>query len=227
MKRKEKRGMSALLQYESFYRRFDRLTDLEATREISRIVHTATTGTEGLEALAASVLGVAGIQDMKIEDGALLAIFGARAWPAHAACPGAPAILALAEANGFHWGRLRLTVDPSARPEAARSLARFLGQQLALLLNRLDLIRQREIHLAQLRRLSQRLATRKKLHRASGLVARARGVSNHQALQILVHHARKSRRTLDRVAETVILGYEAPLGRRPTLRRLTAGELTR
>jgi hypothetical protein len=213
--------MSALLQYESFYRRLDRLTDLEATREIGRIAQTAANETDGLEALAATVLDVTGMHDMKIEDGALVEIFGARAWPARAACAGARAILVPVQANGFLWGHLHLTVDPHAG-----SLARFLGEQLALLLHRLYLIRQREIHLAQLKRLSQRLETRKKIHRAGGLVARARGVSNRQALQILVHHARKSRRTLDHVAETVILGYEAPLGRRPTLRRLKASELT-
>src|SRR5882724_6761806 len=104
--------MSALLQYESFYRRFDRLTDLEATREIGRIAHTATNETEGLEALAATVLGVTGIHDMKIEDGALLTIFGGRAWPDGAACAGARAILVPVQANGFLWGQLRLTADP-------------------------------------------------------------------------------------------------------------------
>jgi urease accessory protein UreF len=107
------------------------------------------------------------------------------------------------------------------------SFARFLGQQLALLLNRLDLIRERDMRRAQAKRMSERLEARKNLHRASGLVAKTRGISNQQALRLLVSHARKSRRSLNCMAETVLLGYEAPLTRRPMLRRLHADEFTR
>ena len=160
-----------------------------------------------------AMLSLPGVDGVKIEDGALLAIAGPFAGPGAANRRKSHATLVNVKANGRSWGRLRLSGD-----DAIEGSGRFLGQQLALLLNRLDLMRERDVRRAQARRLSERIEVRKNLHRASGLVAKTRGVPNQQALQILVHHARKARRTLNRVAETVLLGYEAPLTRRPISR---------
>jgi len=214
--------MSALHQPDSFYRQSKRLTEPEALQEIGRIAHTAVSALKGLQAIAETALWIPGVHTVKVEDGALLAAFGPLAWPAGGSRSTSLTALVTVEANGRSWGRLRL-----AATEEMRSFTVFLGQQTALLLNRLDLIRRHDTLRAQAKRLSERLETRKNLHRAAGLVARARGVSDRAALQLLVNHARKSRRSLNRVAETVLLGYEAPLTRRPALRRLQPQESTR
>jgi hypothetical protein len=203
--------MSALPQPDSFYKQSNRLTEAEALQEIGRIAHTAISAPKGLQAIAEAALWVPGVHSVKIEDGAPLT-----------ARNKSHTTLVTIEANGRSWGRLRLTTTG----EAPRS-ASFLAQQVALLFDRLDLIRRHDVLRAQAKRLSERLETRKNLHRAAGLVARARGVSDRAALQILVAHARTSRRSLNRVAETVLLGYEAPLTRRPALRRLQPNEFTR
>jgi hypothetical protein len=203
--------MSALPQPDSFYRQSNRLTEPEALQEIGRIAHTAVSASKGLQAIAEAALWIPGVHSVKVEDGAPLT-----------AGNKSHTTLVTIEANGRSWGRLRLTTNG----EAPRS-ASFLAQQVALLFNRLDLIRRHQVLRAQAKRLSERLETRKNLHRAAGLVARARGVSDRAALQLLVGHARASRHSLNRVAETVLLGYEAPLTRRPALRRLQPREFTR
>lgn len=203
--------MSALPQPDSFYRQSNRLSEPEALQEIGRIAHTAGSAPKGLQAIAEAALWIPGIHRVKLDDGAPLT-----------ASNKSRTTLVTIEANGRSWGQLRLTTTG----EAPRS-ASFLGQQVALLFNRLELIRRHDALRAQAKRLSERLETRKNLHRAAGLVARARGVSDRAALQILIGHARTSRRSLNRVAETVLLGYEAPLTRRPALRRLQPHEFTR
>jgi hypothetical protein len=185
------------------------VTEVEVLQTIGQIANTATSEVTGLREMLDAMLCLPGVDGVKIEDGALLAISGQFARPQRKG----HATLVNVSANGRFWGRLRLSGD-----DAIESSGRFLGQQLALLLNRLELMRERDVRRAQAKRLSERLEARKNLHRASGLVAKTRGVPNQQALQILVRHARKTRRTLNRVAETVLLGYEAPLSRRPVSR---------
>jgi len=186
--------------------RVDCVTEIEVLGTIGRIANTATSATAGFREMVDAALCLPGVDNVKIEDGALLAIVGQSAWPQRKG----HATLANVNANGRSWGRLRLRGD-----DAIEGRGRFLGQQLALLLNRLDLARERDVRRTQARRLSEKLEARKNLHRASGLVAKTRSIPNQQALQILVHHARRTRRTLNRVAETVLLGYEAPLTRHP------------
>jgi hypothetical protein len=214
--------MSALPQPDSFYRQSKRLTETEVSQEIGRIVHAAVSLPSGLQAIAEAALWIPGIYTVKIEDGALLTAFGALTWPAGGGRGKTHTTLVTVAANGRSWGRLRLMTTGESRDFPA-----FLGQQIALLLNRLDLIRRHDTLRAQAKRLSERLETRKNLHRAGGLVARARRISDRAALQLLVTHARKSRRSLNRIAEAVLLGYEAPLTRRPALRRLQPHEFTR
>jgi ANTAR domain len=203
--------MSALPQSDSFYRQPNRLSELEALQQIGRIAQTAVSAPKGLHAIAEAALWIPGVLSVNVEEGVPLT-----------ARNNSHTTLVTIEANGRSWGRLLLTTTGDAPRSAS-----FLAQQVALLFNRLDLIRRRDALRAQAKRLSERLETRKNLHRAAGLVARARGVSDHAALRILVSHARKSRRSLNRVAETVLLGYEAPLTRRPALRRLQPHEFTR
>jgi hypothetical protein len=211
--------MSALPQPDSFYRQSKRPTEPETLQEIGRIAHTAVDPLKGLQAIAEAALRIPGVRGLKVEDGPLLTAFGPIASGSHGTSHTTSVTV---EANGRSWGQLRLTTTGEAR-----SFADFLGQQVALLLNRLDLIRRHDALRAQAKRLSARLETRKNLHRAGGLVARARGISDRAALQLLVTHARKSRRSLNRIAEAVLLGYEAPLTRRPALRRLKPHEFTR
>jgi len=129
-------------------------------------------------------------------------------------------IWASIEANGRSWGRVNVATDEyselSWQPEG---LVSFLGQQLALLLNRLDLVRERENRVAQKDRLAKRLKARKDVNRAGGLVASERGISQHQALQDLVRQARTSRETLSQLAETVVLRHKAKQRRLPVQRR--------
>jgi AmiR/NasT family two-component response regulator len=81
-----------------------------------------------------------------------------------------------------------------------------MGQQAALLLNRFTLEDQCDAQLATLDRLKRRLNTRIAVHRASGILAELRGVTDKEALALLIQYARQSRRTLLSLAEAIILG---------------------
>ncbi len=194
---------------------------------IGRIATEANSAAGGFREIVDSALIFPGVYSLKIEGGELFRLFGQFVSSGVVKTSHSHTVSADVEANGRAWGQLALEIDSAPKlAEVAERFGRFIGQQLALLLNRVDLVRECGVRRTQAKRLSEKLEARKNLHRASGSVARTRGVSNQHALQLLVRHARKAKRTLNSVAETVLLGYEAPFKQRPTLRRLAPGERT-
>ena len=130
-------------------------------------------------------------------------------------------------ANGLTWGAIRIHFDPArTQVQAPVRFARFVGQQIASLLDRLSLRSELETQRRRLAHLERRLATRKAVHRARGQLAQVRTVSNLEALQLMKRHARRSGRTLLQVAEALMVGFDTPNFERPLLRRVHPGQLT-
>lgn len=203
--------MAALIVAESIAR-----SEVDVLRSIARAASNATTELAGLRQMVDAVMNLPDLNGLKIQDGKVLEMFGPfdrrniqKGHHSHTE-------FVEVKANGRDWGRLALDVNVNA----VNSRGQFFGQQLALLLNRLELVRELNLRRAQAQRLSERIETRKILHRASGLVARKRGISTLEALQILVQQARRERRRLNQVAEMVLLGYEVPVKYKPVGGRL-------
>ena len=130
-------------------------------------------------------------------------------------------------ANGKTWGSIRIHFDSAqTQVQAPVRFARFVGQQIASLLDRLSITNEVATRRRRLTHLERRLATRKAVHRARGQLAQARGVSDLEALQLLKRHARRSGRTLLEVAEAFTIGFETPKLEPHVLRRLDPGQLT-
>jgi Xaa-Pro aminopeptidase len=133
--------------------------------------------------------------------------------------------MAFVEAGGRSWGRLHLYFEPRIQTvESPLRFARFLGQQAALLLNRFALEDQYDAQLATLDRLKDRLNTRIAVHRATGILAELRGVTDKEALALLIQYARQSRRTLLSLADAIILGDTS--FRKPFFRPIQRNEYT-
>ncbi len=129
-------------------------------------------------------------------------------------------------ADSRDWGRLRILFEPRIRSlECPLRFARFAGQQIAIMLNRLDLFRRRQALLAGIDRLRERLEARKSVARASGIVAASRGISQREALSFLLAYARDWRRTPGQIASAIILGQDVSF-QYPSLRQLRDHELT-
>ena len=129
-------------------------------------------------------------------------------------------------ANGYVWGELKVFFDPNvALPvESPVRLARFMGQQIALLLHRIALNWERRILQARLERTSQVIRRRKLIYGAAKVLVQSRNISERQAVSEIVHYARRNRRSLLNVAESLILGYDIGTSTRPFFRRLAAHE---
>jgi hypothetical protein len=204
------------------------LSEWEATQSVSRQVSGATEPQSGVRAIAEAVLLTSGVIRLTFESAAELASmsipleWGADASPGPQGCALAPIASA-----GRNWGEIRLYFDLRSKAlESPLAFARFVGQQIARLLNQFDLIDQRQSLARQLDTLRVRLATRKLAQRAAGIVAQRRGIAVADALGFLTRYSREYRRRLYHVAEAVVLSHEDTWNRRPVLRRLQPGEVT-
>jgi hypothetical protein len=199
--------MSALAQSRNLHPRVRSLSEREAICLAGPLISAAIDVPSGLESLAAVALRVPGLHRLQFtllppkRKGQILE------WSlpeTPAPCGSAMAALA---ANGYTHGRLRIFFEPRIHSlESPLRFARFLAQQAALMLNRLELAALRESRLRRLARLRQRLETRKIVHRARGILAEVRGIPEAEALALLFRCAHRSRRPLHRLAEAIILG---------------------
>jgi hypothetical protein len=123
---------------------------------------------------------------------------------------------------GYIWGELRVFFDPNfALPvESPVRLARFMGQQIALLLHRIALNWEREILLSKVERTNQMIRRRKLIYGAVKVLARQRSITERHALSEIVRYARRNRRSLLKIAESLILGYDIGTSTRPFVRRI-------
>jgi AmiR/NasT family two-component response regulator len=70
--------------------------------------------------------------------------------------------------------------------------------------NRLELTERKEAAQAAVKRLQERLETRKAMSRAAGILAEAQSLSHEEAIVVLLKHARESREPLLALARAVI-----------------------
>jgi hypothetical protein len=126
-------------------------------------------------------------------------------------------------ANGQTWGEIRIFLDPyfSSHVESPIRLAKFVGQQIGLLLQRLALLSERRLLNARLDKLNQIVRRRKLVYAAASVLARQRNISSAEAISDLVKYARSSGRKLLAVSESLIIGYGLSKPTRSNFQRLS------
>jgi AmiR/NasT family two-component response regulator len=92
--------------------------------------------------------------------------------------------------------------------ECPLRFARALAQHTALMLNRLEIAARNKASKAAVRRLEERLETRKAVSRAAGILARGRNVTRERAVLLFLRHARESRKSPLELARTTILSSQ-------------------
>lgn len=219
--------MSALLQSPNLFRSLRRVSEQEAIKTIGRLALAAVDAAGGLEALASVALRLRGLHGVEVSLRSGRGRVEVFEWhDSNAAAPRGSAT-GLIAANSREWGRLRVLFEPCiGSVECPLRFARVLAQQMALMLNRLELVASKDAASAAVRRLQERLDTRKAVSRAAGLLARSKGLSDEQGLLLLLKKARASKRRLLPFARTVILSAETGHLRPVSLRRLGPQDFT-
>jgi hypothetical protein len=219
--------MSAVLQSPNLFHSLRRISEQEAIATIGRLSLTSADAAGGIESLASVALRLNGLHGVEI------AMHTGQSQPQvfewHDSKAPAPrgAATGLIVAQAREWGRLRILFEPRIKSvECPLRFARVMGQQVALMLNRLELLARKQAASAAVRRLEERLDTRKAVSRAAGILARLKSVTDEQALLLLMYQARRSRRPLLPLARTVILGEETGHPQPVALRRLAPEDLT-
>lgn len=219
--------MSALLQSPNLFRSLRRISEQEAIATMGRLALTVQDAAGGLESLASVALRLSGLHgvEMTIDTGHNKPqIFE---WHDSKAPAPRGSATGLMVAQARDWGRLRILFEPRIKSvECPLRFARVLAQQAALMLNRIELQARMKAANAAVRRLQERIDTRKAVSRAAGILARLKEVSDEQALLLLMYQARQSRSALLPLARTIILGEETGHLQPIKLRRLTAQEFT-
>jgi hypothetical protein len=212
--------MSAFAQQSILIRSQRPLSEVELLRSVSSQTWNATDEEDAFVAIATAILRAPGISGFRFEPSPHLPHLpihetskpgGQKSW-AWAVSP--------ANANGQSWGHVRIFFDPNLaqKLESPVRLAKFVGQQIGILLHRLSL--QREIvrqtaHLEALNRITRR---RKIISRAAAVLAGEREVSEREAISLMVSYARENRQNLLTIAESLIFGYKNAAFMRPSLR---------
>lgn len=204
-----------------------RINEQEAIFTISHAAITAVDAVRGLETVANVALRLSGIHEVQVrlhadqEQTELLEWRHSRVSSPHGSATG------LIAANSREWGKLRLSFEPHIRSvECPLRFARIVAQQAGLMLNRLDLLGRNQIVNAAVRRLQERLDTRKAVSRAAGILAGTNQLNYERAVLLLLKQARERRRSPLQLADTIILGEEIGHFTPVSMRRLQPEELT-
>jgi ANTAR domain len=219
--------MSALAQPPDLYSSPVQKTELQVMRNISTVTSAGSELEQGLEAIAASVLQLQSIVRIRIEPipGVVQPLVSAE-WGHPGAHPRGTATAEI-ESSGCSWGRLKIDFDlPPNGIENPLRFTRFAAGQIARWLNERELSARRDALRRRVERLRERLATRKRVQRAMGILVQTRNLSEAEALLLLVKYSRESRRSLSQVAEAIILSEQDTWLRPPVLRHLNANEAT-
>ena len=202
--------MSALLQSPNLYRSLRRVSEQEAIMTIGRLALTVADPARGLEALASVALRVSGLNGVEVKLSAgEESTTGTLEWHASKAPAPRGAATGLIAANSREWGQLRILFEPKMRSlECPLRFARALAQHTALMLNRLDIAARNKASKAAVRRLEERLETRKAVSRAAGILAHGRNLTSERAVLLFLRHARESRKSPLELARTMILSSE-------------------
>jgi hypothetical protein len=130
-------------------------------------------------------------------------------------------------ANSREWGKLSLLFEPRIQSvECPLRFARIMAQKAGLMLNRLELLGRHQIARAAVRRLQERLDTRKAVSRAAGILAQTNQMTYQRAVLLLLKQSREKQRSPLQLARTIILGEETGHFAAVSLRRLRPEEPT-
>jgi hypothetical protein len=196
--------MSALLQSPNLFRGVRRMSEQEAVASIGRLAVSAVDAVGGLETLACVALRLAGLHGVEISlrNAGKLETFEFHDFTE--TCRGSAT--GLIAANAREWGRLRIFFEPKIKSvECPLRFARMLAQQIALMLNRLEVLTRNQAARAALKRLEQRLDARKAVSRAAGVLAETHRLRHTEATLLLLKQARESRCAPLSVARSIIL----------------------
>jgi hypothetical protein len=186
-----------------------RISELDATREISQIISSGRDVPSSIEAIVAVALKVSGVKRLQIQYAD-----PADNGPAEPLVWGSPSregvwgsAVADIGAHGQSWGELRLyfELQPSTLESPLR-FAKFVAQQVALQLSRWSLTRRADTLKAGIEQLRKIIEKRKAIQRARAIIGNAQGINDSEALRVMREHSRESGRTLHEVAEAFIFG---------------------
>ena len=204
-------------------------SELDGMLETGRRAAAAVVIPEGLEAVAAAVCAVEGIRAIRIEPASETTLQKNKQLEWRGEPGNGPAGWAVAEirAGGRQWGEVRLGFDVHVdRVQSPLRFAKFIAQQIAVMLYRLEVAEENRVLARRIVNLDQRLKTRKYVERAKSILARTRGISEASARGLLVQYSRRSGKSLYEVSESVVLTGEDAWHTQPALRRLGVSELT-
>jgi hypothetical protein len=197
------------------------LRELELMRLIGHIAWNSTSGDQAFDSIALAIARLPGFVGFRFEP--LKAVPQLAAYEKMKPHRNASDSFARAAvtANGREWGQIRLFFDPNAPPtvESPLRLARFIGQQVGLMLNRVAVHRDHEKLVARLEQIRNITKRRKMIHSAAGMLARRRNISGAEAIRFMAGYARRNRRRLLDISESLILGCNTAMITRPLLRR--------
>lgn len=188
-------------------RHFRRLTELEATRRISRIAAQAFDFAEALEAIANTCLQVPGVVALEIVPAE--AHFWSAPLTVGVRRPQTGSALAEIKSSGRKWGTVRLWFELEPAPvggatDSPLHFARFIAQQVAALAWQFSFLSERRDLQKQSERLQNIVIKRKAIQRAKALLGHAHQVSDDEAILLLRRYSRDSGRTLHQVADAII-----------------------
>ena len=198
--------MSALVQQNSPFRlQYRHFTESDLLLSVSRIATNALNETTAIEEIASAALRLSGITgiDFQLLTGHQYSVFlnPAKTNPAKASA------VSKVTAHGREYGQFRIYFDPhSSLPlESPVRLAKFIGQQLGLSLQRMDLQLERRKHFVRLNAFDRRIRRGKAVRRAAAVLAGQHGISHTEAVARIVDYAVKHRRPLLVIAELLII----------------------
>jgi hypothetical protein len=197
----------AVIHHTLFVRTGRPITELDATRRISRAGALATGLTDGIEAFANIALQTSGIVRVELAPGAPLLSQIPKVFVFDSSVAAITRAMAEAEiaAAGKKWGELRVffELQPSTIENPLR-FAKFLGQQIGVLLTRVELLVERE-SLKRKAALFKTLVTRRKaIHRARALLIHTHNISEDEALTLLRRYTLETGHTMHQVAEAIV-----------------------
>ncbi len=188
------------------------LGELEVTHRISRVASQAADTQEALDEIAALVLRVEGIRTVQVEHREELRQLapGPFVWGHKTAAVNEGSATADVVSRGSHWGTLRIGFQLRLIPvESPLRFARFVGEQMAAVIDRLGRVRERATLLETVEQLRNILASRKAIERAKGILADRQKITPAEAGAVLRKYSSESGNDLRRVAEAVILSEQA------------------
>ncbi len=204
--------MSALAQPRRIITSAQPLEELEATHQISRAASQAVDTQEALDEIASLALRVEGIRSVNVEhrDALRRLANGPFRWGPPAGGVNEGSAAADVACGGSQWGTVRIGFHLRIiHLESPLRFARFVGEQMAGVIDRLGREKERATLTETVEQLRNVLASRKAIDRAQGIIAGRQKITHTEAGAVLRKYSSESGNDLRRVAEAVILSEQA------------------